>query len=177
MKIAFVALYAGIGAGLIGLSLFSGCSKSDSSSNSAAPAGSTPLNSTMVSGDQSAGSGTPVTMPTSRTTADGLNITDLVIGTGPAAMPGDIVMVHYIGKLMNGTKFDSSYDRGEPIKFVLGRHEVIDGWDEGIAGMKVGGKRHLIIPANLAYGDAGRDVIPPNSTLDFTVELFSINGH
>jgi len=90
---------------------------------------------------------------------------------------GDRILVNYEGKLLDGTKFDSSYDRGQPIQFVLGIGQVIKGWDEGLSTMKVGGKRKLIIPAQLGYGMQGQgDVIPPNATLIFSVELVSINN-
>ncbi len=89
------------------------------------------------------------------TTASGLQYTEIVAGTGPAAQPGDIVSVHYTGKLTNGTKFDSSVDRGEPLQFPLGVGRVIKGWDEGIALMKKGGKATLTIPPELAYGARG----------------------
>jgi FKBP-type peptidyl-prolyl cis-trans isomerase len=109
------------------------------------------------------------------TTASGLQYIDLKPGTGRVANEGDRVKVHYTGKLRNGTKFDSSYDRGKPFDFSLGAHQVIKGWDEGIAGMKEGGRRKLIIPANLAYGDQDKGTIPPNSTLIFDVELLKVN--
>ena len=101
---------------------------------------------------------------------------DLVVGTGATAVAGDSLTVNYIGWLADGTKFDSSYDRGQPYPFRLGAGEVIKGWDEGIPGMKVGGKRRLVIPPSLAYGSAGRGSIPPNATLKFEVDLVSIAG-
>jgi peptidylprolyl isomerase len=108
------------------------------------------------------------------TTASGLQYVVIEEGTGAAPQTGDLVKVHYTGTLEDGTKFDSSYDRGEPIEFVLGRGQVIPGWDEGIGLMKVGGKAKLIIPPDLAYGEQGAgEVIPPNSTLNFDVELVS----
>lgn len=111
-----------------------------------------------------------------QTLADGLQITDEIIGTGAEAAAGNMVSVNYVGTLSNGTKFDSSYDRGQPFSFTLGAGQVIKGWDEGVAGMKVGGKRKLIIPPSLAYGEtgAGNGVIPPNATLTFEVELLEI---
>lgn len=102
-------------------------------------------------------------------------VEDFVVGTGPEAKAGDNVSVHYTGTLTDGTKFDSSLDRGEPLSFVLGRGNVIRGWDVGVAGMKPGGKRKLIIPPAEAYGERGfPGAIPPNSTLVFEVELVKI---
>ncbi|MBP9708367.1 MAG: FKBP-type peptidyl-prolyl cis-trans isomerase [Oligoflexales bacterium] len=104
-----------------------------------------------------------------------LKITDDVVGTGAEAMPDKTVTVHYTGMFMDRSKFDSSLDRGTPFKFVLGGGQVIQGWDVGILGMKVGGKRTLVIPPHLAYGERGAgDVIPPNSTLLFEVELLGV---
>lgn len=107
---------------------------------------------------------------------NGLEIQDIVIGTGDEAQPGDMVAAHYSGTLANGTKFDNSYDRGQPFVFVLGGGMVIQGWDLGLVGMKVGGKRKLIIPPQLGYGDrgAGGGAIPPNSTLYFDIELMGV---
>jgi FKBP-type peptidyl-prolyl cis-trans isomerase len=121
----------------------------------------------------------PSTQPTSRTTASGLTLIDVKQGDGDLAGAGDTVSVHYTGKFANGTKFDSSYDRNQPFEFVLGQHQVIAGWDEGVAGMKVGGKRQLIIPPDLAYGPSGTPdgSIPPNSTLYFDVELLAVTHH
>jgi FKBP-type peptidyl-prolyl cis-trans isomerase FkpA len=102
---------------------------------------------------------------------------DLEEGTGPAAKSGDRVRVHYTGTLLDGTKFDSSLDRGEPFEFVLGGGMVIKGWDQGVAGMKKGGKRKLTIPPHLGYGKNGSPpVIPPDATLVFEVELVEIAG-
>lgn len=111
---------------------------------------------------------------TMNTTADGLQIQDEVVGTGQEVKSGDTVMVNYIGTLTNGTKFDSSYDRNQPFTTQIGVGQVIKGWDEGIVGMKVGGKRKLIIPPNLGYGDQQAGGIPPNSTLIFEVELLGV---
>jgi len=110
---------------------------------------------------------------------NGLKYTDTKVGDGAEATAGKKVSVHYTGWLYNngtkGAKFDSSLDRGQPFQFTLGAHQVIAGWDEGVAGMKVGGKRTLIIPPELGYGARGAGgVIPPNSTLMFDVELLGV---
>ena len=110
-----------------------------------------------------------VTMP------DGLKYTDDQVGTGAEATAGKTAVVHYTGWLMDGTKFDSSLDRNQPFSFPLGAGQVIKGWDEGVAGMKVGGKRTLIIPPALGYGTRGAgNVIPPNATLKFEVQLLDV---
>ncbi len=109
-------------------------------------------------------------------TPSGLVIEELVVGSGAAAAAGQKVSVHYTGWLTDGKKFDSSKDRGDPFIFPLGRGQVIRGWDEGVAGMKIGGKRKLTIPPGLGYGARGAGgVIPPNATLVFEVELLSIS--
>ena len=109
------------------------------------------------------------------TTASGLQYTDEVVGAGDTPQRGDYVVVHYTGTLQDGTKFDSSLDRGEPFVFQIGVGQVIPGWDEGVGSMKVGGKRKLIIPPDLGYGARGAgSVIPPNATLIFDVELLGI---
>lgn len=109
------------------------------------------------------------------TTASGLQYVDQTVGNGDAAVAGKTVTVHYTGWLENGKKFDSSVDRGQPFSFPLGAGRVIKGWDEGVQGMKVGGKRKLTIPANLGYGARGAGgVIPPNATLIFDVELLGV---
>jgi FKBP-type peptidyl-prolyl cis-trans isomerase len=106
----------------------------------------------------------------------GMKVEILKEGTGEPAKTGDTVSVHYVGTLENGTKFDSSVDRGEQFSFTLGENRVIQGWELGVLGMKVGEKRRLTIPAELAYGDrAVGNIIPANSTLVFEVELFKIN--
>jgi len=106
---------------------------------------------------------------------DKLIILDEKVGTGAEAVAGKKVTVNYVGTLINGTKFDSSYDRNEPFTFNLGAGEVIKGWDQGVIGMKVGGKRKLTIPASLGYGATGAGgVIPPNATLIFEVELLKV---
>ncbi len=109
------------------------------------------------------------------TTDSGLQYQDLVVGEGDQPQTNQVVFVQYTGRLMDGTVFDSSYRRNQPFAFRLGVGEVIRGWDEGVATMKVGGKRRLIIPPELAYGSRGAgNVIPPNATLDFEVELIGI---
>ncbi len=109
------------------------------------------------------------------TTPSGLKYVDVVVGKGAAPAPGKMVKVHYTGTLENGKKFDSSVDRKEPFSFTIGVGQVIQGWDEGVMTMKVGGKRKLIIPSKLGYGarGAGGD-IPPNATLLFDVELLDV---
>ena len=109
------------------------------------------------------------------TTPSGLKYVDQVVGTGDAAVAGKTVNVHYTGWLESGKKFDSSVDRGQPFSFPLGAGRVIKGWDEGVQGMKVGGKRKLTIPSDLGYGSRGAGgVIPPNATLIFDVELLGV---
>jgi FKBP-type peptidyl-prolyl cis-trans isomerase len=104
-----------------------------------------------------------------------LSIEILEEGSGKEAEAGDRLSVHYTGTLKDGTRFDSSYDRGEPFLFVLGIGEVIDGWDQGLIGMKVGEKRRLEIPSSLGYGSNGSGIIPPNAGLIFEIELLSID--
>jgi peptidylprolyl isomerase len=141
------------------LGFTSGCGNSDKSTESTPPPTSTP---TKVSG-------TPTTTPS------GLQYWDIVVGTGATAVPGKPVSVHYTGWLASGEKFDSSLDRGQPFVFPLGEGQVIKGWDEGVAGMKVGGKRQLKIPPALGYGAAGAPgAIPPNATLIFDVQLLEV---
>jgi peptidylprolyl isomerase len=123
----------------------------------------------------------PATAQTGKTmtTSSGLQITDIKVGTGATPAPGQTCVMHYTGWLyqngVKGKKFDSSVDRGEPFEFPIGRGRVIRGWDEGVATMKVGGKRTLIIPPALGYGERGAGgAIPPNATLIFDVELLGV---
>ena len=108
-------------------------------------------------------------------TASGLQYWDIIVGTGAEAKQGSHVKVHYTGWLTTGKKFDSSVDAGKPFPFTIGRGEVIKGWEEGVAGMKVGGKRQLRIPPELAYGQQGYPgAIPPNATLIFDIQLLAV---
>jgi FKBP-type peptidyl-prolyl cis-trans isomerase FkpA len=108
-------------------------------------------------------------------TDSGLQYWDIKVGTGAIANDGDHVKVHYTGWFTNGKKFDSTVDANQPYSFTLGKGDVIKGWDEGIAGMKVGGKRQLRIPPELAYGDVGfKTIVPPNATLIFDVQLLAV---
>lgn len=110
-----------------------------------------------------------------KTTSSGLQYIEMKLGTGKFPEKGQTVVVHYTGWLLDGTKFDSSVDRDVPFEFSLGQGRVIQGWDEGVATMKIGGKRRLIIPAKLGYGDQGAGgVIPPQATLVFDVELLGV---
>ena len=119
--------------------------------------------------------GGPLESANTQVTSSGLTITDLTLGEGAEAAAGQTVVVHYRGTLENGKQFDASYDRVTPFSFPLGAGRVIKGWDEGVQGMKVGGKRKLVIPPDLAYGSRGAGgVIPPNATLIFEVELLDV---
>jgi FKBP-type peptidyl-prolyl cis-trans isomerase len=113
--------------------------------------------------------------PNAIKTPSGLSYVDEVVGSGPSPRAGQTVSVHYTGWLTNGQKFDSSLDRGQPFEFTLGQGQVIRGWDEGVASMKVGGKRKLTIPPDLGYGARGAGgAIPPNATLVFEVQLLDV---
>lgn len=118
----------------------------------------------------------PVTdFSTYTTSSTGLQYKDITVGEGAEAAAGDSVAVHYTGMLPDGTKFDSSLDRDQSFEFLLGSGMVIAGWDEGVEGMKVGGKRVLVIPPDLGYGESGAgSIIPPNATLHFEVELMEV---
>jgi peptidylprolyl isomerase len=116
--------------------------------------------------------------PATVTLPDGLKYVDFKVGRGKSPLQGQSVTVHYVGRLLDGTKFDSSRDRGQPFTFTLGEGQVIAGWDEGVKTMHVGGIRRLIIPAKLGYGDQGAgDKIPPGATLVFEIELLGIDMH
>ena len=129
----------------------------------------TPTTTTGTTGGTDATAGKEITMPS------GLKYVDMKVGDGTLAEPGMTAQVHYTGWLTDGTKFDSSVDRGQPFSFKLGAGQVIRGWDEGVKGMRVGGKRKLTIPPDLGYGAAGAGgVIPPNATLVFDVELLGV---
>lgn len=120
------------------------------------------------------GASTGAAMDNYQVTTDGLKILDEIVGTGAEVKSGNTVTVHYLGTLENGVKFDSSYDRNTPFTTQIGVGQVIKGWDEGIIGMKVGGKRKLIIPPSLGYGNQAAGSIPPGSTLVFEVELLGV---
>lgn len=144
------------------LGFVSGCGNSEKSSTSNQSSASSPSSPTRVNGQ-----------PT--TTASGLQYWEIVVGTGDTAVPGKPVSVHYTGWLTSGEKFDSSLDRGKLFVFSLGEGQVIKGWDEGVVGMKAGGKRQLRIPPTLGYGNSGAGgVIPPKATLIFDVELLEV---
>jgi FKBP-type peptidyl-prolyl cis-trans isomerase len=125
-------------------------------------------------GAKTESSPTPSPTPTATTDSGKLESTDSVVGTGDEAVVGKTVSVHYTGTLTDGTKFDSSVDRGEPFEFALGAGQVIKGWDQGVAGMKVGGKRKLVIPPSLGYGSQANGKISANSTLIFEIELLAV---
>jgi peptidylprolyl isomerase len=133
-----------------------------------------PTPTTAIIDQQEPASSPSADMGKTITTPDGLQIQDLTVGTGAQAKSGDTITVNYLGTLTNGTKFDSSYDRNQPFTTKIGVGQVIKGWDEGMVGMKVGGKRKLTIPASLGYGSQDMGSIPSNSTLIFEVELLSV---
>jgi FKBP-type peptidyl-prolyl cis-trans isomerase FkpA len=130
----------------------------------------------LILGLAACGGNDTTTLPQQTLIVGDLVVEDLVVGDGPAVEAGDTVTVNYVGRLQNGTQFDSSYDGGVPFTFTTGAGDVIAGWDQGVPGMRVGGTRRLTIPPNLGYGLNQVGPIPPNSTLIFEVELLSIEG-
>jgi peptidylprolyl isomerase len=146
------------------------------SKDSKAPAATSPASQPTEPTSQPTEAAPPDKAPAALvTTPSGLQYRDDKVGTGASPIERHTVVVNYKGTLTDGTKFDSSYDRNEPFDFKIGVGAVIKGWDEGVMGMKVGGKRHLVIPPELAYGAEGiKGVIPPNATLVFDVELLEV---
>ena len=167
LLVVVLALFAATGLG--------GCSKQGGSPSQ----GSTPSGAQSSAQPSQPLASQESTLATSKGNAEktaGLVTSDEVVGEGTSAKSGDRVTVNYTGWLLDGTKFDSSKDRNQPFSFSLGAGEVIPGWDQGVAGMKVGGKRKLTVPPDLGYGTRGAGgVIPPNATLVFEVELLKIN--
>lgn len=150
--------------------LLAGCNETAQQSGSASTT-TTQATTTPAAGDAAA----PATGGKVHKLASGLQYEDMNVGSGKMAEPGMNVSVHYTGWLTDGTKFDSSVDRGQPFKFQLGAGQVIRGWDEGVKGMRIGGKRKLTIPPDMGYGANGAGgVIPPNATLVFDVELLDV---
>jgi peptidylprolyl isomerase len=163
--------------GMLAALLLAGCSPSNTSTTSTAA--TAPSAITQPQTDLT--KGTAMTYPGDSTqvqpvtTSSGLQYIDMEVGTGASPKKGDNVSVHYTGYLLNGKKFDSSVDRGQPFTFPIGMGRVIRGWDEGVSTMKIGGKRKLIIPPELGYGEDGAGgVIPPNAQLIFDVQLLGI---
>jgi len=168
MRLKLQTVAAALAVLSLGLNL-SGCTKCSKDNNAGQPG------STATTGDAAQKPADGSTPPAASTPEGKLEFTDEVTGSGDEATDGKKVTVHYTGTLQNGTKFDSSLDRNSPFTFTLGAGQVIQGWDQGVKGMKVGGKRKLTIPAHLGYGDRGvGGVIPPNSVLLFEVELLKV---
>jgi peptidylprolyl isomerase len=175
--IPFLIIIAVVGLGLTGIFFLSNQKVENSKINltpttysSPTPIITTPTNAIITTQPATAGAN----MDNVITTEGGLQIQDLTVGIGQEVKSGDTVTVNYLGTLTNGTKFDSSYDRNQPFTTQIGVGQVIQGWDKGIVGMKVGGKRKLIIPAALGYGSQPTGSIPADSTLIFEVELVSV---
>src|ERR1035437_3015392 len=175
--VPFLIIITVVGLGLTGIFLLSNQKVENSKItltptiySSPTPITTTPTNAIITTQPATAGAN----MDNVITTEGGLQMQDLTVETGQEVKSGDTVTVNYLGTLTNGTKFDSSYDRNQPFTTQIGVGQVIKGWDEGIVGMKVGGKRKLIIPASLGYGNQSAGSIPANSTLVFEVELVSV---
>jgi FKBP-type peptidyl-prolyl cis-trans isomerase FkpA len=168
--------FAGTYAFVLGLVVLgTACSQSEAPKQDQAAPQSTPA-ATTAAAPQSSVAATAAAPTTQGAAVTELKIEDKTVGTGAEAVAGKSVSVHYTGWLTDGTKFDSSKDRGTPFQFQLGGGQVIKGWDQGVAGMKVGGVRKLTIPPDLGYGARGAGgVIPPNATLVFEVELLGVN--
>lgn len=171
-------LLAALAAGSLAVAAACGGDDDDTAASTPSPAGTgtaaaspAPARTPTPAANAAAG---PITLENPTVTASGLRYEDVVVGDGPSPQQGQRVTVHYTGYFTDGRKFDSSIDRGQPFTFVLGVGQVIRGWDEGVATMKVGGKRLLYIPSNLAYGARGQGPIPPNTDLIFEVELLDI---
>jgi FKBP-type peptidyl-prolyl cis-trans isomerase len=180
-RLAFPVLIAVLTVGLTACgseSTESSSTASSSSSTESTTAPSSASASDAAADEAPAGGPTPVADTAFTTSQSGLKIHDFTTGDGAEATDGDRVTVHYTGWLASdSTKFDSSRDRGEPFQFNLGAGEVIQGWDQGVQGMNVGGTRQLVIPPDLGYGARGAGgAIPPNATLIFEVELLEVNG-
>ncbi len=164
--------------------LAAGCKGTPEGAAGQVPAATTPppAATAAAAAPTAAPTAAPAAAPTAATTGgkvhklpSGLVYEDLVVGDGKMADPGLTAVVHYTGWLTDGTKFDSSLDRNQPFKFVLGQHQVIDGWDQGVRGMRVGGRRKLTIPPDMGYGAQGAGgAIPPNATLVFEVKLLDV---
>ena len=168
MRIKLQTVASSIAVLALGLNI-SGCTKCNKD------AGTQPAAGTSATTDSAKPADAAPPAPAPASENGKLEFTDEVAGTGDEAVDGKKVTVHYTGTLQNGTKFDSSLDRNSPFTFTLGAGQVIQGWDQGVKGMKVGGKRKLTIPAHLGYGDRGvGGVIPPNSILLFEVELLKV---
>jgi len=166
---------------LIGLVAIAGCAKKEASppaeqQSSAATQTEQTTTETPAQQTAPAESGIPMVAGDTVTTASGLKYIEIAAGSGPTPEPGNLIGAHYTGWLLDGKKFDSSRDRGQPLQFPIGKGRVIKGWDEGLLSMSVGGRRLLIIPPELGYGDRGTPggPIPPKATLIFDVELVSI---
>ena len=163
---------------MVAVLALAGCKESSTTEQSSTTTTTSAASGTSAKSEPAAGTPAATSGATEgqeRTLPGGLKVTDVKVGSGPRAESGNTVAVHYTGWLMDGTKFDSSVDRGQPLVFQLGQGRVIKGWEEGIKGMRVGGKRKLTIPSSMGYGAQGYPpVIPPDATLQFDVELMDV---